>query len=87
VTLQHFGAGDPDNVLSANFRFDQKVNMVDVRLEILLAGNEGTSQIDGGTQTTSVVPEPGAAILAGAGLLLLAGLGRARGSSAKRGEI
>ncbi|MDZ4799252.1 MAG: PEP-CTERM sorting domain-containing protein [Bryobacteraceae bacterium] len=73
LTVEHFGPGNPDNVLFDTEQFPSPVNMVDVRTTIELYANGASSQIDGyGTITNAVsgdeTPEPSTAALALSGL-------------------
>lgn len=76
LTVEHFGAGDPNNVLIDTEQFPFPVNLIDVRTIIELEARTGSSQIGGyGTITTAIqqdeIPEPSTAAL------LLSGLGGA----------
>ena len=72
LDLADFGHGNPNNVLSALFKFPNPVSLVDVRLSLDMQANGASSQIDGIGTVTDVVPEPstfatvfGAALLGG----------------------
>jgi hypothetical protein len=76
LDLADFGHGNPNNVLSALFKFPSPVRLVDVRLSLDMQANGASSQIDGIGSVTDVVPEPstfatvfGAALLGGVAAL------------------
>ncbi len=76
AVVEHYGVGDPRNVLSQKIQFSEPVNLIDVRTILELYANGASSQIDGyGTATEvllqdSAVPEPASAVLALASLLI-----------------
>jgi hypothetical protein len=73
LVLQHFGAGNPNNVLSRSIQFPQPVNLIDVRITVDLNANGGSSQINGVVADAgTTVPEPSTGMmLAGAGAAVL----------------
>lgn len=69
LRVQHLGTSA---VLFDSVDFPFRVNMIDVRLTIELFANGASSQIDGFGQEATLTPEPGTALIAAAGLALLA---------------